>query len=165
MSVANGGGGAVGGGGGGAVGGGGTVGSGSWPAVGEAAHGEEDIILVGKRGGGARGGGCRSAGRQWTTARRWSTREGAAPQRKTAAVHGEKGRGPRGRRRGARGGRTGTPGGRRGGRRGDGSRGRRRRSVGKSGSLTVSFRFAPDLENFRERVSCIYRWNHHWRAT
>jgi hypothetical protein len=43
------------------------------------AGGEEDVILVGKRGGGARGGGRRSAGRQRTTARRRSTGEGAAP--------------------------------------------------------------------------------------
>jgi hypothetical protein len=27
------------------------------------------------------------------------------------------------------------------------------------------FVFTPDLENFRYRVSGIYRWNHHWRAT
>jgi hypothetical protein len=66
-------------GGGGAVGGGRAVGSGSWPAVGEAARGEEDVILVGKRGGGARGGGCRSAGHPRTTARRRSTGEGVAP--------------------------------------------------------------------------------------
>jgi hypothetical protein len=68
VSVASGGGGAIGGGGGG-----------SWPAVGEAARGEEDVILVGKRGGGARGGGRRSAGRPRTTARQLSTGEGAAP--------------------------------------------------------------------------------------
>jgi hypothetical protein len=68
--------------GGGAVGGGGgsaVVGGGSWPAVGEAADGEEDAILVGKRGSGARGGGCWSAGRPRSTARRRSTGEGAAP--------------------------------------------------------------------------------------
>jgi hypothetical protein len=58
VSVASGGGGAVGGGSGGAVGGGGGVGVGSWPAVGEAADGEEDVILVAKRGGGARGRGA-----------------------------------------------------------------------------------------------------------
>jgi hypothetical protein len=62
-----------------ASGGGGAVGGGSWPAVGEATRGEEDIILVGKRGGGARGGGRRSAGRPRTTARRRSTGQGAAP--------------------------------------------------------------------------------------
>jgi hypothetical protein len=73
VSVASGGGGAVGGGGGGAVSGG------SWPAVGEVAPGEEDVILVGKRGGGARGGGRRSAGRPRTTAQRRSTGDGAAP--------------------------------------------------------------------------------------
>jgi hypothetical protein len=77
--VASGGGGAVGGGGGDAVGGGGGVGVGSWPAVGEAAGGEEDVILVGKRGGGARGGGRRSAGRPRTMARWRSIGEGAAP--------------------------------------------------------------------------------------
>jgi hypothetical protein len=27
------------------------------------------------------------------------------------------------------------------------------------------FVFALDLENFRDRVSCIYRWSHHWWAT
>jgi hypothetical protein len=70
---------AVGGGGGGAVGGGGFVSGGSWPAVGEAARGEEDVILVGKRGSDARGGGRRSAGCPRTTARRRSTGEGAAP--------------------------------------------------------------------------------------
>jgi hypothetical protein len=68
------GGGVVGGGGGGAVGGGS-----SWPAVGEAASGEEDATLVGKRGSGARGGGRRSAGRLRTTARWRSTGEGAGP--------------------------------------------------------------------------------------
>jgi hypothetical protein len=62
-----------------AIGGGRAVGGGSWPAVGEAARGEEDIILVGKRAGGARGVGHRSAGRPRTTARRRSTREGAGP--------------------------------------------------------------------------------------
>jgi hypothetical protein len=62
-----------------AVGGCGAVGGGSWPAVGEAARGEEDVILVGKRGGGARGGGRRSAGHPRTIARRRSTREGAVP--------------------------------------------------------------------------------------
>jgi hypothetical protein len=71
--VASGGGGAVGGVGSGAVGGS------SWPAVGEAVRGEEDVILVGKRGGGARGGGRRSAGRPRTIVRRRSTGEGAAP--------------------------------------------------------------------------------------
>jgi hypothetical protein len=67
--------------GGGAVGGGsdGAVGAGSWPTVGEVARGEEDVILVGKRGGGARGGGRRSAGRLRTMVRRRSTGEGAAP--------------------------------------------------------------------------------------
>jgi hypothetical protein len=73
VSVASGGGGAVGGGDGGAVGGG------SWPVVGEAARGEEDVILVGKRGGGARGGSHRSMGCPRTTARRRSTGEGVAP--------------------------------------------------------------------------------------
>jgi hypothetical protein len=74
------GGGAVSGGGGGAVVGGGAVAGGSWPVFGEAARGEEDAILVGKRGGGAR-----SAGRPRTTARRRSTGEGAAGRpRKTA---------------------------------------------------------------------------------
>jgi hypothetical protein len=96
-----------------------------------------------------------------------------------AAVHGRRsgalaedgggprgeGAGPHGRRRGARRGRPGTSRGRRGGQRGGDGRGRRQRSVGIFGSLTASFRFVPDLENFRERVSCIYRWNHHWRAT
>jgi hypothetical protein len=53
--VASGGDGAVGGRSGGAVGGDGGVGVGSWPAVGEVAGGAEDVILVGKRGGGARG--------------------------------------------------------------------------------------------------------------
>jgi hypothetical protein len=53
-TVGGGGGGAVGGGGSGAVGGGRAFAGGSWPAVGEAAGGEEDAILVGKRGGGAR---------------------------------------------------------------------------------------------------------------
>jgi hypothetical protein len=69
-------------GGGRAVGGGGgsrAVGGGSWSAVGEAARGEEDVILVGKRSGGARGGGRRSAGRPRTTVWRRSTGEGAAP--------------------------------------------------------------------------------------
>jgi hypothetical protein len=77
--VASGGGEAVGGSSGGAVGSGRAVGGGSWPAVGEAARGEEDVILVGKRGSGARGGGRRSAGRPWTTAQRRSAREGAGP--------------------------------------------------------------------------------------
>jgi hypothetical protein len=62
-----------------ASGGGRAVGGGSWPAVGEAARGEEDVIVVGKRGSGARGGGRRSAGRPQTMARRWSTGERAAP--------------------------------------------------------------------------------------
>jgi hypothetical protein len=79
VSVASRGNRAVSGGGGGAVGGGGVVGGGSWPAVGEAARGEEDVILVGKRGGGTRGGGRRSAGRPRMTARRQSMGEGAAP--------------------------------------------------------------------------------------
>jgi hypothetical protein len=78
-SVASGGGGAVGGSGGGTVGGGGAVGGGSWPAVGEAIRGEEDVILVGKRGGGARGGGRRSAGHPRMTAWRRSTGEWAGP--------------------------------------------------------------------------------------
>jgi hypothetical protein len=80
----SGGGGAVGGGGGGAVGGVRAVGGGSWPTVGEAARGEEDVILVGKRGDGARGGGRRSAGRPRTTARRRSMGEGVGPSRTTA---------------------------------------------------------------------------------
>jgi hypothetical protein len=42
--------------------GGGAVGGSSWAVVGEAARGEEDVILLGKRVGGARGGGRRSAG-------------------------------------------------------------------------------------------------------
>jgi hypothetical protein len=79
VSVVSGGGGAVGGGRGGDVGCGGGVGVGSWPAVGEATGGADDVILVGKRGGGARGGGHRSAGRPRTTARRRSTGEGEAP--------------------------------------------------------------------------------------
>jgi hypothetical protein len=79
VSVASGGGGAVGRGSSGAVSSGGGVGVGSWPADGEAAGGKEDVILVGKRDGGARGGGRRSAGRPRTTARRRSTGEGAAP--------------------------------------------------------------------------------------
>jgi hypothetical protein len=78
-SVASGGGGAVGGGGGGAVGGSGVAGDGSWPAVGEAVSGEEDVILVGKRGGDTRGGGQRSAGRPRTTTRQRSMGEGAGP--------------------------------------------------------------------------------------
>jgi hypothetical protein len=49
VSVASGGDGAVGGGGDGAVSGGGAVGGGSWLVVGEAARGEEDVILVGRR--------------------------------------------------------------------------------------------------------------------
>jgi hypothetical protein len=65
--------------GGNAISGGGAVSGGSWPAVGEVARGEEDDILVGKRGGNARGGGRRSAGRPRTTARRRSTGEGAGP--------------------------------------------------------------------------------------
>jgi hypothetical protein len=77
--VASGGGGAVGGGDGGSVGDGGAVVSGSWPAVGEATDGEEDVILVGKRGGCARGGGRRSAGRPRTMAWQRSMGEGAAP--------------------------------------------------------------------------------------
>jgi hypothetical protein len=52
------GGGAVGGGGGGAVGGGEAVAGGPLPAVGEAAGGEEDAILVGKRCDGARSAGA-----------------------------------------------------------------------------------------------------------
>jgi hypothetical protein len=72
-------GGAIGGGGGGTVGGGGAVDGGSWPAIGEAARGEEDLILVGKRGGDARGGGRLSAGRPRTTVWRRSTGEGATP--------------------------------------------------------------------------------------
>jgi hypothetical protein len=27
------------------------------------------------------------------------------------------------------------------------------------------FVFAPNLENFQDRVSCIYRWTHRWRVT
>jgi hypothetical protein len=76
--VASGGGGAVGGGG-GAISGGEAVDDGSWAAVGEADRGEEDVILVGKRGGGARGGGRQSAGRPRTTAQRRSTGEGVRP--------------------------------------------------------------------------------------
>jgi hypothetical protein len=81
VSVASGGG-VVGGGARGAVDGGGAIAGGSWPAVGEAAGGEEDAILVGKRCGGAR-----SAGRRGDRGRRC----GGGPR--------EKGRRPSGRRR------------------------------------------------------------------
>jgi hypothetical protein len=76
-SVASGGGGAVGGD--DAIGGGRAVDGGSWATVGEVAHGEKDIILRGKRGGGARGGGRRSVGRPRTTALRRSTGKEAGP--------------------------------------------------------------------------------------
>jgi hypothetical protein len=82
VSVASGGGGAVGGGSGGAVGGDGGVSVGSWPAVGEVAGGEEDVILVGKRGDGARGwrgGGPLEKGRRPSGSwRRYTGRRGGA---------------------------------------------------------------------------------------